>query len=57
MMEGLNAGFSNRESKGQLMKALKQIPNLPNEIIEAAKAGNLVLFIGAGISRMAGHPS
>lgn len=39
------------------MKVLKQIPNLPNEIIEAANTGNLVLFIGAGISRMAGHPS
>jgi len=36
---------------------LRPEPKLPNEIAEAAKAGNLVLFIGAGISRMVGHPS
>jgi len=39
------------------MATLRAEPKLPDEIIEAAKAGNLVLFIGAGISRMAGHPS
>jgi len=39
------------------MGILRSEPKLPDEIIEAAKAGNLVLFIGAGISRMAGHPS
>lgn len=32
-------------------------PKLPDEIVEAAKSGGLVLFIGAGISRMVGHPS
>ena len=56
-MEGHDARFANRESKGRLMAALRPEPKLPDEIIEAAKAGNLVLFIGAGISRMAGHPS
>jgi len=30
---------------------------LPVEIAEAAKAGNLVLFIGAGVSRLVGLPS
>ena len=39
------------------MAILRAEPKLPDEIIEAAKAGNLVLFIGAGISRMAGHQS
>jgi len=39
------------------MGTLRAEPKLPDEIIEAANAGNLVLFIGAGISRMAGHPS
>lgn len=32
-------------------------PKLPDEIVEAAKSGSLVLFVGAGISRMVGHPS
>lgn len=39
------------------MATLRPEPKLPEEITEAAKAGNLVLFIGAGISRMVGHPS
>jgi len=39
------------------MPTLRPEPKLPNEIIEAAKAGSLVLFIGAGLSRMVGHPS
>lgn len=39
------------------MSSLRPEPKLPDEIVEAAKAGNLVLFIGAGISRMVGHPS
>lgn len=56
-MEGSDARFANRESKGRLMATLRPEPKLPDEIIEAAKAGNLVLFIGAGISRMVGHPS
>jgi hypothetical protein len=39
------------------MPTLRPEPKLPDEIIEAAKAGNLVLFVGAGISRMVGHPT
>ncbi len=38
------------------MLTIRPEPKLPDEITEAAKAGNLVLFIGAGISRMVGHP-
>ncbi len=34
-----------------------EIPPIPEEIIEAAKSGKLVLFIGAGVSRRAGGPS
>jgi hypothetical protein len=39
------------------MTDLKEIPDCPDEIDQAAEAGNLVLFIGAGISRVAGLPS
>ena len=39
------------------MASLRPEPKLPEEIKEAAMAGNLVLFIGAGISRMVGQPS
>lgn len=36
---------------------LREMPELEPEIIEAAKEGSLVLFIGAGISRLVGHQS
>lgn len=35
----------------------KNTPSVPEEIIEAAKAGRLVVFVGAGVSRLAGSPS
>ncbi|TKS57742.1 MAG: hypothetical protein EWM72_03470 [Nitrospira sp.] len=34
-----------------------EIPDIPPAIIEAASAGRLVLFVGAGVSRLAGGPS
>ena len=34
-----------------------EIPIIPPVIIEAASAGRLVLFVGAGVSRLAGGPS
>lgn len=34
-----------------------EIPHIPPAIIEAASAGRLVLFVGAGVSRLAGGPS
>jgi hypothetical protein len=34
-----------------------EIPNVPPAIIEAASTGRLVLFVGAGVSRLAGGPS
>lgn len=34
-----------------------ETPNIPSAIIEAASAGRLVLFVGAGVSRLAGGPS
>jgi hypothetical protein len=39
------------------VKNLSEIPVIPNEIKEAALDGRLVLFIGAGVSRLAGLPS
>lgn len=36
---------------------LKTLPPVPGEIIEAAKDGRLVLFVGAGASMMVGMPS
>lgn len=36
---------------------LREMPELEPEIITAAKEGSLVLFIGAGISRLVGHQS
>ncbi|WP_318457642.1 SIR2 family protein [Photobacterium leiognathi] len=36
---------------------LKTLPPVPDEIIEAAKDGRLVLFVGAGASMMVGMPS
>ncbi|HDZ3735802.1 TPA: SIR2 family protein [Vibrio vulnificus] len=36
---------------------LREMPELDPEIITAAKEGSLVLFIGAGISRLVGHQS
>lgn len=36
---------------------LKEIPNIPQAILEAASNGKLVLFIGAGVSRIIGCPS
>ena len=35
----------------------REIPSVPDEITEAANEGNLVLFIGAGVSRLMGGPS
>ena len=37
--------------------ALKDVPELPDELKDAARDGNLVLFIGAGVSMLAGYPS
>jgi hypothetical protein len=36
---------------------IKNIPDIPSEIFDAAKRGKLVLFIGAGVSRIIGCPS
>ena len=36
---------------------LYEVPDLPDEVVEAAKDGNLVLFIGAGLSAQMGMPS
>lgn len=36
---------------------LREIPDLPEEIIEAGKNGELVLFVGAGVSMLLGLPS
>lgn len=38
-------------------KDLREIPTLPDEIIQAALDGDLVLFVGAGISMLMGLPS
>jgi hypothetical protein len=34
-----------------------EIPDIPPAIIDAASAGRLVIFVGAGVSRLAGGPS
>ena len=36
---------------------LREIPELPDEIIQAARDGDLVLFVGAGVSMLLGLPS
>jgi hypothetical protein len=36
---------------------IKLLPNVPKELVDAAKSRMLVLFIGAGISRLVGCPS
>lgn len=36
---------------------IKDIPDIPKGIFEAAQSGKLVLFIGAGVSRIVGCPS
>lgn len=36
---------------------LREVPDLPDEIVHAALDGNLVLFVGAGTSRLLGLPS
>ncbi len=36
---------------------LQPVPPINQEIVDAAKSGMLVMFIGAGISRLAGCPS
>jgi len=36
---------------------IKDIPDIPNRIFEAVKNGRLVIFIGAGVSRIIGCPS
>jgi len=37
--------------------ALYEVPDLPDEIVEAAKDGNLILFVGAGLSVQMKLPS
>ena len=39
------------------MPDLREVPDLPEEIVQAALDGNLVLFVGAGTSRLLGLPS
>jgi hypothetical protein len=36
---------------------LKEVPDIPQEILKAASSGKLVMFIGAGVSRIIGCPS
>ena len=36
---------------------LRKIPDLPDEVVQAALDGNLVLFVGAGVSILLGLPS
>jgi hypothetical protein len=38
-------------------KELKEVPDIDPEILKAASGGRLVLFIGAGVSRIIGCPS
>jgi NAD-dependent SIR2 family protein deacetylase len=40
-----------------MTRHLGQIPELPQEIVDAAARGELVFFVGAGISKLAGLPS
>ena len=34
-----------------------EIPPIPDQILEAASNGKLIVFIGAGVSRLLGYPS
>jgi hypothetical protein len=36
---------------------LREVPDLPEEIRQAALDGDLVLFVGAGVSMLVGLPS
>jgi len=44
------------QNKGKEIE-IKEEPSAPPEILEAASSGKLVLFIGAGVSRIIGCPS
>ena len=44
------------QSKGKEIK-IEEEPSVPKEIFEAASSGKLILFIGAGVSRIIGCPS
>jgi hypothetical protein len=44
------------QSKGKEIE-IEEEPSIPTEIFEAASSGKLVLFIGAGVSRIIGCPS
>ena len=49
--------LSNVAEKRWMKSELTDLPLLPDEIKDAARDGNLVLFIGAGVSLLAGYPS
>lgn len=64
----LNEIFSGRQSiggsaiktpsgKNEKAPALGKCPPIPPEVVLAAKRGELVLFVGAGLSRLVGMPS
>lgn len=36
---------------------IELIPNIPKEVVDSAHRGDLVLFVGAGVSRLVGMPS
>ncbi len=45
------------KSNDQKNKKIEKIPPVPQEILKAASRGNLVVFVGAGVSRIIGCPS
>lgn len=40
-----------------MSEILRQIPPIPSELHEAARRGKLIIFVGAGVSLLAGGPS
>lgn len=51
-----NKKLNNIKSSENIEK-IEEVPSIPAEIIEAASNGRLVVFIGAGVSRIIGCPS
>ena len=49
--------MANNESSSDSISLLSEVVDVPPEVIDASRDGNLVLFIGAGVSRLLGLPS
>ncbi len=49
--------MANKKSFSDSIRPLSEVVDAPQEVINASREGDLVLFIGAGVSRLLGLPS